>query len=160
MSIINGRPVGGGAPLKTLTFVDENGQELLGVVVGKDVLFDATADDVKTGKKFASDMGLDVGVNDYMQNAQHGTCRINPGESFTIPLSENDEYDYTAFQAMIATVTNSVAVEKVVLNDAVYNVSSGVKVSDVTKNHDTKSVDLNFVNDTTNVYVVNFITYK
>ena len=61
---------------------------------------------------------------------------------------------------MIAPEQNSVAVEKIALNDAVYVANSGTKVSDITKNEITKSVDLNFTNDTSKVYVIHFSTYK
>lgn len=164
MSIINGRQVGGGAPVKTITLVNEKGEEITAVVIGKDFIFDATAEDVKEGKTFASDLGVDVGVNEHMHNAQHGTCLINPGDDFSVTLSENDEYNYAAFQAIIIvsdiSAGNSMFANKIVLDNAVYDVASGEKVSDVTKNHAKKSVDFNLVNDTDSVCVVHYITYK
>lgn len=164
MSIINGRSVGGGAPLKSLTIIDENGEEVLAVVVDKEAIFDATAEDVKLGKTFASHMGVETGVDTRTSRVLQGTCLIHPGESFSVPLSEYDAYDYTGFQAMIAvfntTELDSVAVEKIALHDAVYVANSGNKVSDITKNDITKSVDFNFTNDTANVYVIHFSTYK
>ena len=164
MSIINGRQVGGGAPVKTITLVNENGEEITAVVIGKDFVFDATAEDVKEGKTFASDLGVDVGVNEHMYNAQHGTCLIYPGDAFTVPLGENDEYDYAAFQAIVTMLDmsseNIMFTDKIVLNNVVYSVASGEKVSDVTKNHAKKSVDFNIVNDTGSVYVIHYITYK
>lgn len=164
MSIINGRQVGGGAPVKTITLVNENGEEITAVVIGKDFIFDATAEDVKEGKTFASDLGVDVGVNEHMYNAQHGTCLINPGDNFSVTLNENDEYNYAAFQAIVTmsdmSADNSMFANKIVLNNAVYDVASGAKVSDVTKNHASKSVDFNMVNDTDSVYVIHYITYK
>ena len=55
---------------------------------------------------------------------------------------------------------DSVSVNKISLNDAVYDVSSNEKLSDVTKNSSSKSIDLNIVNNTDKTYLIHYSTLK
>ena len=79
-------------------------------------------------------------------------------------MDQYNSYNYTKFQAMIAefnlTNSDSTSVNKIVFNDAVYNVNSTTKISDVTKNFSTKSIDLNISNSTDKTYVVHYSTFK
>lgn len=64
MSMICGNIVGGtGGYGKTFILVDDNNNEITGVVVDKLTLFDATAEDVKLGKVAASDKGIITGTH-------------------------------------------------------------------------------------------------
>lgn len=47
---------------KTLTFVDEDGNEIVGVVVGQETIFTATDSDVIEGKVYASNDGVSIGT--------------------------------------------------------------------------------------------------
>ena len=47
---------------KTFTLVDENGNEIVGVVVDKEIIFTATDNDVRQGKVYASNDGVSVGT--------------------------------------------------------------------------------------------------
>lgn len=47
---------------KTFIIVDENGNELTGVVVDKEVIFTAEDNDVREGKVYASDEGVSIGT--------------------------------------------------------------------------------------------------
>lgn len=47
---------------KTMIIVDEDGNELVGVVVDSEVVFTATDSDVRQGKVYASDEGVSVGT--------------------------------------------------------------------------------------------------
>ena len=47
---------------KTMIIVDENGNELVGVVVDSEVIFTAVDTDVRKGKVYASDEGVSVGT--------------------------------------------------------------------------------------------------
>ena len=55
---IVGNMVGGNAPLKTLTFVDADNNEYVGVVVDSEVIFTAEDNDVLEGKVYAGDHGV------------------------------------------------------------------------------------------------------
>ena len=61
--MIAGNMVGAyGATGKTFILVDEDGNELTGVVVDKVELFTATDNDVRSGKVYASNDGVSVGT--------------------------------------------------------------------------------------------------
>ena len=59
---IFGNMIGGTAPLKTVTIVDENGNELVGVITKSEVVFTAEDSDVRKGKVYASDNGVSIGT--------------------------------------------------------------------------------------------------
>ncbi len=164
MSGLYGNPCGGFGMPKMLEIVDDNGNTIIGTVTDSEVIFDATRDDVKVGKIFASADGVQEGIDTRTYRTTHAVQLILPGCSFSIPLGEYDKYDYTKFQAMIAEYNtsklDSVSINKISLNDAVYNVNSNTKLSDVTKNASSKSIDLNITNDTDNAYIIHYNTYK
>lgn len=165
MSKIVGDMAGCYSPLgKTFILTDEEGTEIIGVVTDQEQVFSASVADVKIGKTFASDEGVQTGEDTKTYRTTHASRCVLPNESFSIPLEKYNQYDYTNFQAVIAPLVtdefDSLAVEKSVLFDGVYNAGSSVKVSDVTKNSDTKTVELNIVNNTDNTFVINYSTYK
>lgn len=47
---------------KTIIIEDENGEELVAVVVDQETIFTATDEDVKQGKVYASENGVSVGT--------------------------------------------------------------------------------------------------
>lgn len=162
--MIYGNATGGFGMPKMIEIVDDNGNTLVGAVTDSEVVFDATRDDVKAGKTFASADGVQEGIDTRTYRTTHATQLVLPGEDFSIPLEDNEKYNYTKFQAMIAefntTISDSISVEKVSLNDSVYNVNSTTKLSDITKNATSKSIDLNITNNTDNTYIVHYNTYK
>lgn len=165
MSIYGNIVGSGGSGLgKTLIFEDEAGNSFVGVVTDSVKMFDATPADVKIGKTFVSDSGIAEGTDTKTYRTEHASYLVFPGESFSIPLEQYDQYDYTQFQAMISqfntTFIDSVVTDKIVIYDAVYNTNSNNKLSGVTKNADTKSVDLNVQNNTDIIYVIHYNTYK
>ena len=163
MSIINGRQVGGGAPLKTMTLVDENGLELLGIVVDKEVIFDADpVTDIREGKTVANDMGVVVGEKQIPSyNTREGVRVVSAGSQFVLP---NDYYDYTKLQAIFCpfntTITDSVAAEKVAIENNVYNVQSIEPYATIIKDEENTRIDFGFVNTSDNSYVIRFFMYK
>ena len=163
MSILGSATGGFGFP-KTYILTDENGNEFTGVVTGQEEIFDATTKDVKIGKTFASDEGIKVGEDTKTYRVVKSSRAILPNASYSIPLIHNDQYDYTKFQCVIAkfntSFIDSVAADKVVLEDNVYEVNSIESLSQITKNIDTKSIDLNIVNDTEDTYIIHYFTYK
>lgn len=64
MSVICGNLVGGVVGYgKTFVLVDENNNELTGVVVDSEVIFTATPEDIKLGKVAAIDSGVVTGTH-------------------------------------------------------------------------------------------------
>lgn len=166
MSVINGTPVGSYSHLgKTFTLIDESGAEYTGVVVDNETVFTATDKQVYSGYVYAGDEGVSTGTRQFISyRTSTGTRLVLPNESFSIPLEDYDSYDYTKFQCMIAEfnvdILNSTSVSKISLNDKVFNVNSNIKLSDITKNLSTKSIDLNITNTTENTFVVYYFLYR
>lgn len=164
MSIL-GNVVGAYSPMgKTFIITDENGNELTGVVVDQKQVFTATEDDVKIGKTFASEDGVGVGTDTKTYRVTKASRVVLPNKEYTIPLSYYDQYDYTKFQCIIAkfnsTAANSVYTNKISLEDNVYEVNSTEVLSQVTKNTETQSIDLNITNDTMDTYMIHYFVYK
>lgn len=164
MSIIYGNPSGGFGMPKIIEIADDNGNTFVGTVTDSEVVLDATRADVKVGKMFASNDGIQEGTDTKTYRTTHASYVVLPGASFSIPLEQYDKYNYTKFQAMIAefntTPLDSTSVNKISINDGVFNVNSSTKLSDVTKNSSLKSIDLNITNDTENTYIIHYNTFK
>ncbi len=162
--MIYGNATGGFGMPKTIELSDVDGNTVVGVITGSKVIFTANPSDVKIGKVAASDVGIIEGTDTKTYRTFHATKLVFPEENFSIPLEEYDQFNYTKFQAAIAEFNNdqydSVSVNKISLNDAVYNVGSSEKLSDVTKNSSSKSIDLNITNSTDKVFIIHYNTYK
>lgn len=162
---IYGNMIGGGsAPLKTLILVDESGNETVGVVTESLQMFDATPADVRINKTFVSDNGIETGENTITYRTEQGFVGIKAGKNFSIPLYNYDLYDYTKLQCIITpyntSIANSVAADKVVIGDCVYPTGSTIKLSDVSKDIESQSINLNIVNDSESRYIIHYFTYR
>lgn len=162
-NIIAGNMVGGTAPLRTLIITDADGNEFVGVVTENAQVFDASPSDVRINKTFVSDNGIGVGENTITYRTTEGSELIMPGSEFIITgLHEYNKYNYTKMQCVIAkyvSSTDKTAIEKIVLNDNVYNVGSSAVISNIEKDAELKTVKLNITNNTDSVYIIYFFTY-
>lgn len=159
---IYGNMIGGSAPLKTLIIEDENGNEMTGVVVGQEVIFDATDNDVREGKVYASDEGVSTGTKIIPSYHTHeGNKVIMPGKQFTI---SSQNYDYTKLQAIVCsyntTLSDSVSAEQVAINDNIYSVQSTTVISTVVKDHNEKLIDFGITNNSDKPQIVRFFYVK
>lgn len=151
----------------TYILVDEEGNEVPAVYVDSEVVLDATDNDVREGTTYVSDNGVSTGAKVI---PSYHTCqgfRVIPnGSVISIPnqMTEIDGYDYTKLQALICSYntssSNSVSTEKVIVENNVYNVQSTESVSQVLKNHDTKSIETGLTNDTGNQLILRYFMYK
>ena len=163
---IYGNPVGGALNAKTFMLEVNGGKtEIAATVVGEETVFDATPNDVRTGKKFATSSGVEVGTKDIpAYRTAQGAVIIKPNENFSIVLEGYSEYDYTKLQCLISkfntSVDDSVAVDKVVIGDNVYAVNSTIPLAAVTKDAATKSIKLNIKNESSVDYVLRYFTYR
>ena len=164
--MINGNMIGGSAPLKTVILMDENGNEVTGVVTGSEVIFTATDNDVREGVVYASDAGVSTGTKNIPSyRTTKGVCLVSDGDEFSImDMEKYDRYDYTELQCIIApletTIEDSIVSDKIVLNNNVYNTNSSVQLSAVTKDYNNKSIKLNIINNSGKDYVIHFFTYR
>jgi hypothetical protein len=164
--MINGNAVGGTAPIKTVKIVDENGLEILGVVTESEVIFTATDNDVREGSVYAGDGGVSIGTKVIPSyHVTEGRRVIKSGKRFEIPhLDLLDLYDFTKFQAVACVYTGdvetSVATDKVAIGELVYLVNSTEPFATIVRDADNKKIDLGFINESENSYVLRYFTYK
>ena len=162
---ILGNSVGAFGFPKTYVLTDENGTEFTATYVESETIFTATDSQVAEGFIYAGDSGVSTGTREFLAyRTVAASCGILPGESFSIPLEKYDQYNYTKFQCIIAkyntTSSNSVEADRIAIGDNVYAVNSTEVLANITKNTDTKSIDLNIVNDTDDFYIIHYFTYK
>lgn len=77
-----------------------------------------------------------------------------------LQLSDNDQYQYTQLQCLISPLSNPYMVTMSVLDNGVYSVSDGSKLSGVTIDISTKSINLNIANTSNDPYVIYYFTYR
>jgi len=138
---IYGNAVGGTAPIKTLIMTDEDGNEITGVVTGSEVIFDATPADVRIGKKFASNEGIQVG--ELVVSSSYGSIVLSANSEAAIPAPE---YEYSHLMVTICRYdTNeeqSVVPMYVSVGDAMYDAISGTKLSDIAVDTENGQINL------------------
>lgn len=163
--MIYGNTVGGsgGSGIgKTLIIEDEAGNELVGVVVGKNVIFDATANDIRAGKVAATQNGVTTGEKEIPSyNTTEGYKVITNGSKFLITIPD---FDYTKLQAVICSfntdLINSVSTEKVVINDNVYPVQNATAESTVIVDKENQRIDLGITNTSGAIAILRYFSYK
>ena len=150
---------------KSYILVDEMGAELPAALVSQVTVFDATENDVREGKVFASDTGVKTGskfIPSYVTT--EGYAFIPKGGTFVVDIRDGRLYDFTKFQAIICpynnAVSKSVSAEKVAINNEVYAVNSTNLLSVITKDNTTKRINLGIINNGEKPYVLRYFTYK
>lgn len=165
MSIV-GNMAGCYSPMgKTFVLTDDNGNEITGVVTGQEQKFTATDNDVREGLVYASEDGVSIGTKNIpAYHTTEAAIAIPVGSSCEIPLSNMDKYDYTKLQVIVCSyntsLSDSVSAEKVVINDCLYNVGETIAISNVSKNIDTKTINLGITNNGQNPLILRYFTYK
>lgn len=163
--MISGNMVGSYSQIgKTFILTDEDGNELTGVVVGQETVFDATDNDVREGKVYASDEGVSTGTKNIPSyHTTEGWKLIPNGSEFSIPFTDN-RHEYTKFQAIICawntSLSDSVAAEKVAIENSVYSVLSTTAESAITVTNGPNSINLGITNSSGSPYLLRYFTYK
>lgn len=127
------------------------------------VTLTATPNDIRLGSVAVTEAGVVEGEKEIpTYHTQQAVKAIRENANFEITFRD-DRYDYTALQAMMApfnsSLSKSVAVDKVVIEDNVYNVNSTDVLSVVTKDHENLSINLGITNGSSR-YVIRYFTYK
>lgn len=164
--MIVGNIVGGKPLVKSYILETEDGQEIPAVLTEQEVVFTATPNDIREGKVAATSNGVVTGekVIPSYQTCQ-GSKVVLPGETLSITnLTANNNYDYTKLQVIVClyntTLSDSVAAEVVAIDDGVFNVRSIDSISNVTKDHKNKSIELGITNNFEVPCVIRYFTYK
>ena len=79
-----GNVAGGFGMPKMIEITDDNGNTLIGTVTDSEVVFDATRDDVKIGKIFASADGVQEGIDTRTYRTTHAWSLVLPGEEIVV----------------------------------------------------------------------------
>lgn len=165
--MIVGNKIGGGSTAKTYIIQTEDGRNIPAVLVENEVELTATANDIRLGKTAVTLNGVIEGekiIPAYY--ISQGFRVIEPGSAVTLPnvYADVDSYDYTKLQCIIclfnSTLLNSVSAEKIALDDKVYNVKSTDVLSEITKDHATKTVNFGIKNNTDKPIILRFFSYK
>lgn len=162
--MINGNMIGASMLTpKSFVLEDENGNSFVGVTVGEEAVLDATPADVRINKTFASDEGVQVGENTITYRTTQSFCLILPGDKFSIPLPMYNCYNYTKFQAILVLYSpdysSSAKTMSITINDSVFSTETSEKLANITKNSDTRSIDLNITNNSDDIYMIRYFTY-
>lgn len=164
--MISGNMIGSYSQIgKTFVFVDEDGNEVAGVVTDNPVIFTATDDDVREGVIYASSDGVSTGTKVIPSyHTTDGFKVVTNGSKFSITLDNLDKYNYTKLQAIICdfntNASNSTAANKVAINDNVYNVNLTNVVSAISKDDNAKAIDFGITNNSGKTQILRFFTYK
>lgn len=147
----------------TYILVDENGNEYPAVYVDSEVIFTADANDIREGKVAATGTGVVTGTKEIpAYHTSQGYALIPAGSA--IAITGLKHYDYTKLQALICafntTLDNSVATEKVCIEDKVYAANSITALSTVTVDDTSKSINFGVTNDKSTYCLLRFFTYK
>lgn len=164
--MIIGNIVGGKPLIKSYILETEDGQEIPAVLTSQEVVFTATPNDIREGKVAATGSGVVIGekvIPSY--HTCQGSKVVLPGETLSITnLTANNNYDYTKLQVIVClyntTLSDSVAAEVVAIDDGVFNVRSIDSISNVTKDHKNKSIELGITNNFEVPCVIRYFTYK
>lgn len=149
----------------TVLLVDDEGNEVAATYLEEEVVFTATENDIREGAVAVTDKGITKGTKFIPSyNTVEGTKMIPSGKEMEILLPTRDMYDYTKFQAISCmyntSLANSVASEKVAINDKVYEVRSTSELSSISKDGSTKKIKFGIINNTGAPVIIRYITYK
>lgn len=163
--MIYGNSVGGLGIERTYILTDEAGNEYPATYVDYETTFDATSNDIRIGKYAATSEGVIRGTKEIpAYYTTEGLKAIPAGKAFSFVLATGNRYDYTKLQALICAfntkASDSVATEKVCINDNVYDVGSTDSIATVIIDANAKAINLGITNDTTKPYVLRYFTYK
>lgn len=149
---------------ETYTIITSDGEKIQAVVVGEEVVFTATADDIRVGTVAATGDGVTTGtkvIPSYHTTEGYGL--IPNGSAFSIPF-DDELYDFTKLQVIICpwagSIAGSVAAEKVAIDEKVYAVNSTEALATVTRDSGNIAINLGITNESGSICVVRYFTYK
>lgn len=152
--------------VETYLLVTEDGQEIPAVTVAEEVVFTATANDIRAGTVAATSQGVTEGTKVIPSyQTMEGVQVIPAGSEFKITaLSDNNMYDFTKLQALAClfntSMSNSVSTIAVGINGKVYPVQSTTAAAEITKDHENKAVRFGVTNTYGTPCIIRYFTYR
>lgn len=143
---------------------DDCGNEVVAVMSENEVVFDATANDIRAGKVAAGATGIILGEKEIpAYRAEEGYTRVKSGHEFAVGLF-SDMCEYSTFQAILCTfnanIASSVSAIKVVIDSKVYSVSSTTPLSSVTVDRSEQTIKFGLMNETASDVVIRYMIIK
>lgn len=154
---------GGGSSIdSTFIIEDSEGNELVGIVVNEEVIFTADANDIRKGTVAATQTGVTEGTKEIpAYHTSFGSKIVTAGSRIVLDIQE---YEYTKLQVLLCkfntSMTNSVAVDKVVIDNVVYPVQSTIAESNIIVDKANARIDFGIVNDSGKPYILRYSSYK
>ena len=147
---------------RTFILVDENGNELAAVLVDEPVEITATPNDIRIGTTAVTGDGVVEGTREIPSyHTSFGWKVITAGSKFVLYMQY---YDYTKLQVLFCpfntTLADSVAVDKVVIDDNVYISGTTDVVSTVVIDDNYERVDFGINNESNKPYILRYSSYK
>jgi hypothetical protein len=157
-------PGSGGALPSTFILVDEDGYEIPAVLTEEEVELTATPNDIRIGTTAVTDTGVTTGEKEIPSYvSSEGTVRIPAGNALSISMF-SDLCKYTKLQAIVCTyntsLSNSVAAEKISVNDTVYAVNSTIALATVSVDEEKQTINLGLTNTSDSPVVIRYFTFK
>ncbi len=148
----------------TFILVDTDGNEYPAVYVDSDTVCTATANDIRKGSVAITPEGVIEGTKEIPNyRAEEGITFVDPKSTLDIAVF-SDMCEYTVLQAIICayntTVDDSVSAEKVVINDAVYNVNSTTVLTKVSIDPEAQTIKLGITNNDEKVLIIRYMIIK
>ena len=143
--------------------VTEDGEEFVQLNGQEEVELTATANDIRLGTTAVTEKGVVTGEKDIPSyRTTQAVKLIRPNSDFVISFTDN-RYDYTKLQAMTApyykNLSDSVAVDRVVIENSVYLPGMTEAISTVTKDDENKSINFGITNGDS-PSVIRYFTYR
>lgn len=151
---------------QTIMLRDNNGNVFTAVATDELLNITATADDLRKDSIAITKEGLTVGTKVIpAYHTNQGVQIITPGSRAVITrLDYLDVYDFTKLQALVcnfnSSLADSVYTTSIGIDKKVYNVLSTEQMAEVVINHNNKTIDFGFSNDTDKPIILRFFTYK
>lgn len=126
----------------------------------------ATAkNDIRAGTVAITNEGIVVGEKNFPSyETTEGAALIMPNKEVKVHLDYNDTYDYTKLQAIVclfnSNILDSVSAQSVAIDNGVYVIGTTNKISNITKEHETKYIDFGITNTGETPLVIRYFTYK
>ena len=143
--------------------VTEEGEEYAQLNSQEIVELTATANDIRLGTTAVTENGVTEGekfIPSY--HTLQATRYIRSNSPFLLTF-DNSLYDYTKLQAMTAlfntNLSNSVAVDRVVIEDSIYLPGSTEPISTVTKDDENRAINFGITNGDS-PSVIRYFTYR
>lgn len=146
----------------TYILEDDFGNEIVGVLVDEETIFDARANDIRLGKVAVTDEGVTEGTKVIPSyHTTEGFKVITPGSMIKL---QSSNFEYTKLQALLCLfntdVTDSVATEKVAINDCVYNVGSTDSLANIVKDTSEEAINFGVTNNSDKTQILRYFYYK